>query len=120
MRKCWDQHHRLRCEIKEVRNYWVIDDWDGRACVLGVEQPFCTERQAMSQRSFSTAEAGRKKKRTRRDIFLAGIERVAPLARLIALIEPVYPKSGRVGRPRTGVAGSQVRAISWLRRRAGP
>lgn len=57
----------------------------------------------MSQRSFASAEYAMKKKRTRREQFLAEMERVVPWARLIALIEPLYPRSGRVGRQPTGV-----------------
>jgi transposase, IS5 family len=57
----------------------------------------------MSQRSFASAEYAMKKKRTRREKFLAEMERVVPWARLIAAIEPSYPKSGRVGRPPIGV-----------------
>ena len=57
----------------------------------------------MSQRSFASAEYALKKKRTRREQFLADMERVVPWPRLIALIEPLYPKSGRVGRPPIGV-----------------
>ena len=44
-----------------------------------------------------------KKKRTRREKFLAEMERIVPWARLIVVIEPLYPKSGRVGRPPVGV-----------------
>lgn len=44
-----------------------------------------------------------KKKRTRREKFLAEMERIVPWARLIAVIEPLYPKSGRVGRQPIGV-----------------
>jgi IS5 family transposase len=58
----------------------------------------------MSQRSFASAEYALKKKRTRREKFLGEMERIVPWARLIALIEPRYPKSGRVGRPPLGVA----------------
>jgi IS5 family transposase len=58
---------------------------------------------AMSQRSAS-AEYALKKKRTRRERFLADMERVVPWARLIALIEPLYPSSGRVGRQPIGVS----------------
>jgi IS5 family transposase len=57
----------------------------------------------MSQRSFASAEFAMKKKRTRREKFLAEMERVVPWARLIAVIEPLYPKSGRVGRQPIGV-----------------
>ena len=57
----------------------------------------------MSQRSFASAEYAMKKKRTRREKFLSEMERVVPWARLIAVIEPLYPKSGRVGRQPIGV-----------------
>ena len=57
----------------------------------------------MSQRSFASAEYAMKKKRTRRERFLAEMERIVPWSRLIAVIEPLYPKSGRVGRPPIGV-----------------
>ena len=57
----------------------------------------------MSQRSFASAEFALKKKRTRREKFLADMERVVPWARLIAVIEPLYPTSGRVGRQPMGV-----------------
>lgn len=56
----------------------------------------------MSQRSFASAEYAMKKKRTRREKFLAEMERIVPWPRLIAVIEPLYPKSGRVGRPPIG------------------
>ncbi|MEJ8858845.1 IS5 family transposase [Variovorax robiniae] len=58
----------------------------------------------MSQRSFASAEYALKKKRTRREKFLGEMERVVPWARLIAVIEPMYPRSGRVGRQPVGVA----------------
>ena len=57
----------------------------------------------MSQRSFASAEYAMKKKRTKREKFLAEMERIVPWSRLIAVIEPLYPKSGRVGRPPIGV-----------------
>ena len=58
----------------------------------------------MSQRSFASAEYAMKKKRTRREKFLAEMERIVPWARMIAVIKPLYPKSGRVGRQPIGVA----------------
>ena len=58
----------------------------------------------MSQRSFASAEYAMKKKRTRREKFLADIERVVPWARLIGVIEPLYPTKGRVGSQPIGVA----------------
>jgi len=57
----------------------------------------------MSQRSFASAEYALKKKRTRREKFLAEMERVVPWSRLIPVIEPLYPASGRVGRQPIGV-----------------
>jgi len=58
----------------------------------------------MSQRSFASAEYAMKKKRTRREKFLGEMERIVPWARLIAVIEPLYPTSGRVGRQPIGVS----------------
>jgi transposase, IS5 family len=54
------------------------------------------------QLSFAQAEYAQKKKTTRRDKFLAEMEQVVPWARLVALIEPHYPKGER-GRPPLGV-----------------
>ena len=59
--------------------------------------------QQSKQLSFSQAEYGSKKKLTRRDIFLAKMESVVPWARLIAVVEPYYPKSGKRGRPPIGL-----------------
>lgn len=53
----------------------------------------------MSQLSFSDAEFARKRKQTRREVFLAEMDAVIPWARLTALIEPVYPKAGNGRRP---------------------
>lgn len=58
----------------------------------------------MSQRSFASAEHALKKKQTRREKFLADMERLVPWTRLIGVIEPLYPSSGRVGRQPTGVS----------------
>lgn len=44
-----------------------------------------------------------KKRVTRREKFLGEMDRVVPWVGLVAVIEPVYPKSGRVGRPPIGV-----------------
>ena len=43
------------------------------------------------------------RKPTRREVFLAQMERVVPWARLVALIEPVYPKPQGAGRPPIGL-----------------
>jgi hypothetical protein len=57
----------------------------------------------INQRSFANAEYALKKMRTRREKFLADMERVVPWARLIAVIEPLYPTIGTVGRQPIGV-----------------
>ena len=46
----------------------------------------------MTQLSFSDVEFGAKRKQTRRDKFLAEMDAVIPWARLVALVEPFYPK----------------------------
>ena len=56
------------------------------------------------QLSFASYEFAQKKRVTRREKFLAEMERVVPWARLEALIEPKYPTGGRVGRQPIGVA----------------
>jgi transposase, IS5 family len=58
----------------------------------------------MNQQSFASLEYAGKKRQTRREKFLAEMERVVPWARLEAVIEPHYPRSGRVGRPPIGAA----------------
>ena len=57
----------------------------------------------MKQTSFASLEYAGKKRRTRREKFLAEMERVVPWARLEALVQPHYPKSGRVGRQPIGL-----------------
>ena len=52
----------------------------------------------MSQMSFGDAEYAGKRERTRREVFLAEMDKVVPWPRLLALIEPAYPKAGN-GRP---------------------
>jgi IS5 family transposase len=54
------------------------------------------------QGSFSQAEYAGKKKRTRRDKFLAEMELVVPWARLVERLQPHYPKGER-GRPPIGL-----------------
>jgi IS5 family transposase len=56
-----------------------------------------------TQISFSEAEYAKKKKQTRRELFLAKMEQVVLWARLIEVIEPHYPKSGKRGRPPIGL-----------------
>jgi hypothetical protein len=58
----------------------------------------------MSQISFASLDYAAKKKRTKRERFLAEMDGVVPWARLAALIEPHYPKAGNGRRPyRLGV-----------------
>jgi IS5 family transposase len=52
----------------------------------------------MKQISFSQAEFQRKKRRTRREVFLAEMEQIMPWEELFAVVEPHYPK-GKRGRP---------------------
>jgi IS5 family transposase len=54
------------------------------------------------QTSFAQSEFAAKKKQTRRERFLGEMEAAVPWARLVALIEPFYPK-GQRGRPPLGV-----------------
>jgi transposase, IS5 family len=54
------------------------------------------------QMSFAQSEYAMKKKVTRRERFLGGMEQVVPWERLVAVIEPHYPKGER-GRPPVGV-----------------
>jgi IS5 family transposase len=53
----------------------------------------------MKQMSFGSAEYAGKKRVTRRKKFLGEMAQVVPWNRLEAVIEPHYPKSGRVGCP---------------------
>ena len=53
----------------------------------------------MKQLSFSDAEYGVKRKRTRREVFLTEMQRAVPWSELEARIEPHYPKAGGGRRP---------------------
>jgi IS5 family transposase len=57
----------------------------------------------MKQVSFASLEYAGKRRRTRREKFLGEMDRVVPWDRLVALIEPHYPRAGRVGRQPVGV-----------------
>lgn len=52
----------------------------------------------MNQMCFSDTEYAGKKKGTRREVFLAEMDKVVPWTSLLKPIEPLYPNSGR-GRP---------------------
>ncbi|MGX9079934.1 IS5/IS1182 family transposase, partial [Klebsiella pneumoniae] len=49
------------------------------------------------QLSFGDAEHTGKRKKTRREVFLAEMEQVVPWNALLALIAPHYPKMGQRG-----------------------
>ena len=72
------------------------------------------------QGSFSQAEYAGKKKQTRRDKFLAEMEQVVPWARLVARLQPHYPKGER-GRPPIGAGADAAdllsAAVVWAGRR---
>ena len=51
----------------------------------------------MDQLSFASLDFAAKKKRTKRDVFLAEMAAVVPWAALVALLEPHYPKAGPLG-----------------------
>jgi IS5 family transposase len=51
----------------------------------------------MDQLSFASLDWAAKKKRTKREVFLAEMAAVVPWAKLAAVIEPHYPKSGPRG-----------------------
>lgn len=53
----------------------------------------------MKQTTFASMTYQAKKKRTRREKFLAEMDQVVPWTELVAVIEPHYPKSGKKGRP---------------------
>ncbi len=53
----------------------------------------------MSQISFSDAEQAGKRKKPRREVFLAEMELVVPWKALLKVIEPHYPVAGRGRRP---------------------
>ena len=53
----------------------------------------------MRQATFAGLAFDAKKKRTRRELFLAEMDKVVPWARLVALIEPHYPKAGNGRQP---------------------
>ena len=53
----------------------------------------------MTQLSFATLDHQNKKKRTKREAFLAEMDEVVPWTKLLGLIEPFYPKAGNGRRP---------------------
>src|SRR5438128_1154166 len=58
----------------------------------------------LGQASFSDLEYANKKRRTRRELFLAEMDAVVPWPELLAVVEPHYPRAGGRGRPPVGLA----------------
>ena len=58
----------------------------------------------LRQASFSDLEYANKKRRTRRELFLAEMETVVPWQELLGVVEPHYPRIGGRGRPPVGLA----------------
>lgn len=63
----------------------------------------------MDQLSFSSLDYAGKKKRTKRDVFLAEMAAVVPWSRLEAVIDPHYPKAGPSGGRRPFPIGVMLR-----------
>ena len=55
------------------------------------------------QKSFADLEYAAKRKTTRRERFLAELERITPWSELLAALAPFYPKGGGRGRPPIGL-----------------
>ena len=66
------------------------------------------------QLSFSQAEYAKKKKTTRREVFLEKMEHVVPWSRLVEVIEPHYSKSGAHVRGRPPIALERMLRMYWL------
>lgn len=65
------------------------------------------------QPSFASLDFAAKKKRTKRDVFLAEMAAIVPWGKLVALIEPHNPKLGPQGGRRTFALATMLR-ISCL------
>ena len=55
------------------------------------------------QKSFADLEYAAKRKTTRRERFLAELERITPWSELLATLAPFYPKGEGRGRPPIGL-----------------
>lgn len=54
----------------------------------------------MSQQlTFADCEFNAKRRQTRKETFLSRIEQLLPWLRMLAIIEPIYPKAGNGRRP---------------------
>ena len=69
----------------------------------------------MSQISLADAGQGGKRKKTRREVFVAEMELVVPWKALLKVIEPHYPVAGRGRRPYPLQAMLRVRLMqNWF------
>ena len=56
------------------------------------------------QQTISDLEYASKKRKTRKEVFLAQMDEIVPWDEMTALIEPIYPKTGaKGGRPPIGI-----------------
>ncbi|KJJ49840.1 transposase, partial [Vibrio cholerae] len=51
------------------------------------------------QLTFADGEFSNKRRQTRKELFLARMEKLLPWSQLLAVIEPFYPKAGNGRRP---------------------
>lgn len=51
------------------------------------------------QLTFADSKFSSKRRQTRKEIFLSRMDALLPWAKLLAVIEPVYPKAGNGRRP---------------------
>jgi hypothetical protein len=51
------------------------------------------------QHTFADSEFNGKRRKTRKEVFLARMEAVLPWPRMLGVIEPIYPKAGNGRRP---------------------
>jgi transposase, IS5 family len=71
----------------------------------------------VNQRSFASLDCAAKKKRTKRDVFLAEMGRIVPWSRLEAVIAPHYPMTGPQGERRAFPVAVMLRIYclqQWL------
>jgi len=67
----------------------------------------------MDQLSFASLDFAAKKKRTKRDVFLAEMTAVVPWVEFEAVIEPHYPKVGPHGGRRPGRVAPGMPSCTW-------
>src|SRR4029077_8129388 len=96
-------HHSAGCPRDgRLGNRWFISRCCWVCGILGVGPGWGGR--MLGQASFSDLEYATKKRRTRRETFLAEMDAVVPWPELLAVVEPHYPRSGGRGRPPVGLA----------------